>query len=180
MNTRSTRVHLPWPALAAAALLLVWLSACSEPTPVSFPMRSVLPFGSLGMVVDNTEVTEKENKNSILVHVSISQFDDPGQARVASESWQRWFWLVDGAGNRYKCKYILPSNYYYRKLSEKNSNGVRSWGQTWADETTNTPPREWILLFQTPADTRGFTMIVDNESFGNRGQPLRIAVPLDR
>jgi len=163
-----------------AAVLLLSLVGCTEPTPVSFPMRTVLPFGSLGMMVDNTEVTEKENKSSVLVHVSISQFDDPVQASVASESWQRWFWLLDDAGNRYKCQYILPSNYYYRKLSERDPRGPRAWARTWADEATVTPPREWILWFQAPVDARGFTLIVDNESFGKRGQPLRLAVPLNR
>jgi hypothetical protein len=166
-----------WSGMGAAALMLVTLlNACTAPKPATYPMGQVLPFGSIEMSVHGTEVSSEGSRKSVLVRVTMSNLESKEQARVAAQSWQRWFKLVDRSDKSYKCIYILPTDYYYKRLSQKNFGDG-----SWADESTSSSiPKEWVLLFRAPLDAQGFTLLIDNATFGKSSQPLSIAVPLDR
>jgi len=166
-------------ASAAAALLLgLCLGACTEPKPTTYPMNTVLPFGKIEMSVQGTEASSEGSHKSVAVRVRMNNLESQSQARVASQSWQQFFKLVDSNGKKYRCRYILPTDYYYKKLAENRD--VHAWGSTWADENAPSTPRDWVLIFTTDLDAQGLTLFINNATFGTSNQPLSIAVPLDR
>ncbi len=178
--TSPAKFMLPRGRGAAAVVLVASLCACIEPKPVSYPTGTTLPFGKIGMSVHGTEASSEGSHKSVLVHVTMSNLESQSQARVASQSWQQFFRLEDRNEKTYRCRYILPSDYYYKKLAERDYRGTSAWGNTWSDESTSSIPTEWVLLFQVPLDAQGFTLLVNNSTFGTSGQPGRIAVALDR
>lgn len=168
------------PARAAfvAMLLLSSLLACTEMKPDSYAIGSAVPFGSVGFSVRSTESTSDMSGKAILVHARMESLDGQEQARVASQSWQSFFNLVDRNGKKYKCRRILPTDYYYQTYSGGIARGEKAWSNTLNPETAFSPvPTDWILRFDVPLEARGFTLVIDNMSFHRPGV---MAVPLDR
>jgi hypothetical protein len=161
-----------------AILFLVSLLACTEIKPDSYAMGSAVPFGSVGFSVRSTESTSDMNGKAILVHARMESLEGQEQARVASQSWQSFFNLVDHNGKKYKCRRILPTDYYYQNYSGGTSRGEKAWGKSLDPETAFSPvPTDWILRFDVPLEAEGFTLVIDNMSFHRPGV---MAVPLDR
>ena len=159
-------------------LLLVSLLACTEVKPDSYAMGSPVPFGSVRFSVRSTEATSDMSGKAILVHARMESLEGQEQARVASQSWQSFFNLVDRNGKKYKCRRILPTDYYYQTYSGGTARGERAWSNTLNPETAFSPvPTDWILRFDVPLEAEGFTLVIDNMSFHRPGV---MAVALDR
>jgi len=165
--------------IAAITLLLtVVLGSCAEPTPASYPMRTVLPFGTVNLSVNSTAVSSDLDKQSILVYVRMESLEGQAQARVASQSWDQWFKLADQNGKRYRCRRFLPADYYYRNFSQV---GGAAFGNQKQDQDSFSPvPTQWIMHFDVPLEAQGFTLLINNRTFHTSGQPVAIAVKLDR
>lgn len=162
----------------AAGLLVSSLIACTEAKPDSYAMGAAVPFGSVGFSVRSTESTSDMDGKSILVHVRMDSREGQEQARVASQSWQSFFTLADRNGKKYKCRKILPTDYYYQTYSGGTARGEKAWSNTLNPETAFSPvPTDWILRFDVPWQAEGFTLVIDNMSFHRPGV---MAVPLDR
>jgi hypothetical protein len=159
-----------------ALLLVIALDSCREPTPASYPMRAALPFGTVHMSVNSTEVSSDLDKQSILVYVRMESLEGQEQARVASQSWNQWFTLADQTGKKYRCRRLLPADEYYRNFSQVG--GANKWGRPPQDQNSFSPT-QWILHFDVPLEVRGFTLIINNSTFHTSGQPEAIAVKLD-
>jgi len=160
-------------------LLVVVLGSCAEPTPASYPMRAVLPFGTVNMSVNSTGVSSDLDKQSILVYVRMESLEGQEQARVASQSWDQWFKLADQNGKKYRCRRFLPADSYYRSFSQVG--GASSLGKQAEDRNSFSPvPTQWIMHFDVPLEARGFTLLINNMTFHTAGQPVAIAVKLDQ
>jgi hypothetical protein len=161
-----------------AVLILASLLACTEAKPEGYGMGSAVPFGSVGFSVRSAESTSDMSGKAILVHARMESLEGQEQARVASQSWQSFFHLVDRNGKKYKCRRILPTDYYYQTYSGGTTRGERAWSKSLNPETAFSPvPTDWILRFDVPLDAEGFTLVIDNMSFHRPGV---MAVPLDR
>ena len=59
MYNRKDTIALPVRALIATftVLVVVVLGSCTEPAPASYPMRAVLPFGTVNLSVNSTSVS---------------------------------------------------------------------------------------------------------------------------
>ena len=180
MYNRQDTIALPVRALIATftVLVVVVLGSCTEPAPASYPMRAVLPFGTVNLSVNSTSVSSDLDKRSILVYVRMESLEGQEQARVASQSWDQWFKLADQAGKKYKCRRFLPADYYYRSFSHV---GGPTFGNQTPDPDSFSPvPTQWIMHFDVPLDAQGFTLLINNMTFHTAGQPVAIAVKLDR
>lgn len=167
----------PWAGFVAG-LLVTSLIACTEAKPDGYAMGAAVPFASVGFSVRSTESTSDLDGKSILVHVRMDSLEGQEQARVASQSWQSFFTLADRNGKKYKCRRILPTDYYYQTYSGGTARGEKTWSNTLNPETAFSPvPTDWILRFDVPLQAEGFTLVIDNMSFHRPGV---MAVPLDR
>jgi len=160
----------------ALGLLLVSLVACIATKPVSYPMRSPLPFGTIQMTVDGTESSSELSRQALLVHIRMYNMEGESQARVAGQSWNQLFQVSDRNGKKYNCRRFLPADYYYQNFS-----GVPRGGERLSPEDAYSPvPTEWIARFDVPSDAQGFTLLIDSTHFHTGTQPAYLAVPLDR
>jgi hypothetical protein len=131
------------------------------------------------MSVNSTGVSSDLDKQSILVYVRMESLEGQEQARVASQSWDQWFKLADQNGKKYRCRRFLPADYYYRGFSQVG--GVSSGGRQPQDQNWFSPvPTQWIMHFDVPLEARGFTLLINSMTFHTAGQPVAIAVKLDR
>ena len=166
---------------AAGLLALLSLIACNDLTEhqrTPYAVGAPIPFYNLQLYVQGTGVSSNLDRHSIEVRLHMSGFEGQGQARVASESWQRFFKLVDRDGKKYSCKKLLPADEYYRSGYESERQGSRAnpWQRdSWADV-----PTQWILQFETPLDAQDFTLLIDNMSPHRGDQPEYMSVRLDR
>jgi hypothetical protein len=165
---------------AAPVLLLAFLTACTEVKPASYPMRAALPFGTVAMSVQSTEASSDLSKQSILVHVRMENLEAESQARVASQSWDQLFKLVDRDGKKYKCHRFLPTDYYYENYHYGGRGGEQAWSSRDKEDIFSTVPKDWIMHFDVPSEAGGFTLLINNLTFHAGSQPMSIAVPLDR
>ena len=163
------------------AMLALFLTACTHTVPVSYPMRTVLPFGKVQMTVESTEATSDMSRKGILVHARMDGLEGESQARVAAQSWNQLFQLTDRNGKKYNCYRVLPTDVYYQNFSGGTRGGEKAWSPRGSQEDAYSPvPTDWILRFNVPLDAEGFTLLVDNSRFNTGTQPAYIAVPLDR
>jgi len=176
------RRGIPMYRIAAPVLLLLAvLAACTATKPVSYPMRTTLPFGSIEMTVDSTESTLDMERQALLVHIRMSNLEGERQARVAGQSWNQLFQVSDGKGKKYNCRRFLPADAYYQNFSGGTRGGEKAWGGSRAPEDTYlTVPTQWIARFDVPADASGFTLLIDSARFHTGTQPAYMAVALDR
>jgi len=165
----------------AALLLLASRIACTEAKPTNYPMHTPFGFGNTQVTVDSTEASSDMSRKAILVHITMNNLDGESQARVASQSWDQWFRLRDQNGKKYKCRRFLPTDYYYQNFHYEGRGGERAWGGSRSPEDAFSPvPTDWIARFDVPLDAEGFALLLDNMTFHQGGQPVAIAVPLDR
>ena len=177
LHNMNPRVYCSAVALTLAAFLV----ACTEAKPVSFPMRTALPFGSVQMTVESTEATSDMNRKGILVHARMEGLEGESQARVAAQSWDQLFRLADRDGKKYRCRRILPTDIYYHSFNAGTRGGEAPYDRHYSEEDAYTPvPTDWILRFDVPLDAEGFTLLIDNMRFHKGDQPVAIGVPLDR
>lgn len=177
---RVNRAVLSCAAGSAFALLLLFLNACTDPTPTKYAMHTPFGFGNTQITVDSTEATEDMNKKSILVHLRMTNLDGASQARVASQSWDQWFKLTDRNGKKYKCFRFQPTDYYYQNFHYAGRGGEQAWSSQDKEDIFSTVPSDWIMHFDVPSDAEGFTLLLNNMTFHQGSQPVAIAVPLDR
>jgi hypothetical protein len=170
-----------FPASLIALVLVASLAACTHTAPVSYPMRTVLPFGKVQMSVDGTEATSDLSRKGILVRATMSGLEGESQARVAAQSWNQLFQLTDRNGKKYNCYRVLPTEVYYQAFNGGTRGGERAWSPERSGEDAYSPvPTDWILRFNVPLDAEGFTLLIDNSRFNTGTQPAYIAVALDR
>jgi hypothetical protein len=169
------------PAWAFAALtLLVALAACTqEKKEERFARGSEIALADYTVRLSAVEARAAGQGRSLILHLQttgVGSHEDAG--RFMAQFHRRGaIRLRDSSGKTHRLSLLQPAD-IYRTQAAALDNDMESMLQA-AERMNLGAWNEWVAIFNTPADSADFTLVLENPE-PRKGQPQIAAVPVGR
>lgn len=137
-------------------LLALLLAACSSPPPRAYGIGEPIPLGPYTVSVTRVETKNTGSSGSLVVRLRLRCPENPRELSRFMDKYVWAFTARDSAGNEHRG--FLTPDLPSRTGRPGSVGAIRSQAKEPADL------ERWTVVFPVPADTRGFTLYVENQS----------------